>query len=118
MYVYMHRAEGWRNVVGMLLDSVSVRTCLNNIYICIYIYIHHAEGLRHFVGFAYVTTGAEATAEDTANNVSPREVVRARIRNEADGAWLKCVAVCCSVLQCVAVCCSVLQSVAVRCSLL
>jgi len=88
------------------------------IHIYIYIYIHRAEGLRHFVGFVYVTTGAEATAEDTVNNVPPREVVRARIRNEADGAWLQCFAVCCSVLQCVAVCCSVLQCVAVECSLL
>jgi len=32
--------------------------------------------------------------------------------------FVKCVAVCCSVLQCVAVCCSVLQCVAVRCSML
>jgi len=32
--------------------------------------------------------------------------------------WLKCVAVCCSVLQCVAVCCSVLQCVAVCCGIL
>jgi len=30
--------------------------------------------------------------------------------------FLRCVAVCCSVLQCVAVCCSVFQCVAVCCS--
>lgn len=34
------------------------------------------------------------------------------------GTWLRCVALCCSVLQCVAMCCIVLQCVVVCCGVL